>query len=182
MEHLGPLSNHRAVLTVLLLVTLASVAGCGGEAGPLTEESLRNAKYQGIGVYPEAVKLTNGKFEGYFIAGGSSRSTVVFVEPCAFWDLDGDGEDDAAVLLVENAGGSGVFVYLAAVLNQGGKPVNVATMLLGDKAQVEELAIEAGQINVKMLTHSPGDPVCCPSQESLETYTLEGGELVPEGG
>jgi hypothetical protein len=58
----------------------------------------------------------------------------------------------------------------------------MATTLLGDRAQVEELTIEEGRIKVKMLTHGPEDPMCCPSQESSETYTLVEDELVPEGG
>ena len=135
------------------------------------------------GIYQEPIKLTDGKYEGYFSAdGGSSRPTIIFGQPYAFRDLDGDGLDDAAVLLVENSGGSGVFVYLAAVLNQRGKPENVATTLLGDRAQVEELTVESGQIKLKMLTHSPGDPMCCPSEEAQATYSLGENELVPQGG
>lgn len=173
--------KHRYALTALLLVTLVLAAGCGSQAAPLTEESLKNAEYQGI--YPEAVELTDGQYEGEpFVEGGASRPTLSFTEPYAFGDLDGDGVDDAAVLLVENSGGSGSFVYLAAVLNRDGQPENVATTLLGDRAQVEELTIESGQIGVKMLTHGPDDPMCCPSQESQQTYTLEGGQLVPHGG
>ncbi len=179
------LPNHRYVLVALLLVTLVFAVGCGSRAAPLTEESLKNAVYQGIcyqGIFPEAVTLTDGKYEGYLsLDRGSSRPTIVLIEPCAFGDLDGDGVFDAAVLLVENSGGRGIYVYLAAVLNQRGRPENVATTLLGDRAQVEALTIGSGQINVKMLTHSPGDPLCCPSQELEETYTLEGGELVPAG-
>jgi hypothetical protein len=174
-------SKHHTVLVALFVVTLAFVAGCGGEPEPLTAESLKNAEYQGI--YDGPVNLTEGKYEGEpFVEGGASRPLVVFVEPYAFGDLDGDGVYDAAVLLVENSGGSGSFVYLAAVLNQNGKAVNEATTLLGDRAQVEELAIDEGKIDVKMLTHGPEDPMCCPSQESSETYTLVGDELVPEGG
>ena len=168
-------------LAALLLVTLVLTAGCGSQAEPLTEESLKNAEYQGI--YPEAVKLSDGQYEGEpFVEGAASRPTVLFTEPFALGDLDGDGVDDAAVLLVEDSGGSGSFVYLAAVLNRDGQPENVATTLLGDRAQVEELSIDSGQIGVKMLTHGPEDPMCCPSQESQETFTLEGGELVEQGG
>jgi hypothetical protein len=174
-------SCKRRVLATLLLVTLAFVAGCGGEPEPLTAESLKNAEY--LGIYDGPVDLTDGMYEGEpFVEGGASRPLVVFIEPYAFGDLDGDGVDDAAVLLVENSGGSGSFVYLAAVLNSNGSPVNMATTLLGDRAQVEELTIEEGRIKVKMLTHGPEDPMCCPSQESSETYTLVGDELVPEGG
>jgi hypothetical protein len=168
-------------LAVLLLVTLVFAAGCCSQAAPLTAESLKNTEYKGI--HPEGLKLSDGKYEGEpFVEGGASRPMVVFVEPYAFGDLDGDGVGDAAVLLVETSGGSGSFVYLAAVLNQNGEPLNQATMLLGDRAQVEELTIEGKQIRVKMLTHGPEDPLCCPSQESQGTYTLEGSALVPEGG
>ena len=180
-KRVGFLSNQRIILVAMVLATLAFAAGCGSPPEPLTEESLKNAAYQGI--YAEPVELTDGKYEGEpFVEGGSSRPVVVFIEPYVFGDLDGDGVDDAAVLLVENSGGSGSFFYLAAVLNKDGNPENAATTLLGDRAQVEELAIESGRINVKILTHGPEDPMCCPSQETVETYTLEGSELVPEGG
>jgi hypothetical protein len=106
---------------------------------------------------------------------------VILIEPYAFGDLNDDGVDDGAVLLVENSGGSGSFVYLAAVLNQDGKPVNKATRLLGDRVQIEALAIESGEIQVKMLTHAPADPLCCPTQESLLSFSLEGSELSPSG-
>jgi hypothetical protein len=180
MKHARDLPRKRLVLAALLLVTLVATSGCGRQAAPLTEESLKNAEYQGI--YPEAVKLTDGRYEGEpFVEGGASRPTVTFIQPYAAGELDSDGVDDAAVLLVEDSGGSGTFVYLAAVLNRDGKPENVATTLLGDRAQVEELTIESGQIGVKMLTHGPDDPMCCPSQELQATYTLEDGELVKQG-
>ena len=106
----------------------------------LTAEELKNAEYQGI--YQEPIQLTDGTYEGEpFVEGGASRPTVTFIEPnagpMAWGDLNGDGVDDAVVLLVENSGGSGSFVYMAAVLNQGGKPENVDTVLLGDRAQVQ---------------------------------------------
>jgi hypothetical protein len=103
---------------------------------------------------------------------------VIFIEPTAFGDLDGDGVADAAVLLVENSGGSGAFIYLAAVLNQDGEPNNQTTALLGDRVQVESLKIETGQIQIEMLTHGPDDPLCCPTQETTASYTLEALELL----
>jgi hypothetical protein len=182
VKRIGLLSRHQYALAALLLLTVASVTGCGSETAPLTEESLKNAEYRDIGIYPKPVKLDDGKFKGYYVAGGSTRSTVALIEPCAFWDLDGDGLDDAAVLLVEDSGGRGVIFYLAAVLNQNGKPVNVATTRLGDRAHVEDLAIEEGVILVRLVTYGPGDPKCCPSQVLVETYVLEGSKLVPSRG
>jgi hypothetical protein len=147
----------------------------------LTVEKLKNAEYQGI--YQEPIQLTDGTYEGEpFVEGGASRPTVTFIEPYALGDLNGDGVDDAVVLLVESSGGSGSFVYLAAVLNQEGKPGNVDTVLLGDRVQVQSLTIANGQINATMLTHGPDDPMCCPTQTVEQTYELQGNKLVQTAG
>jgi hypothetical protein len=147
----------------------------------LTEEMLKNAGYQGI--YEEPIQLTDGTYEGEpFVEGGASRPTVTFIQPYAVGDLNGDGVDDAAVLLVESSGGSGSFVYMAAVLNQDGKPENVDTVLLGDRVQVQSLTIADDQINVTMLAHGPDDPLCCPTQEVEQTYELQDNKLVQTGG
>jgi hypothetical protein len=147
----------------------------------LTVEKLKDAGYQGI--YQEPIQLTDGTYEGEpFVEGGASRPTVTFIEPYAFGDLNGDGVDDAVVLLVESSGGSGSFVYMAAVLNQKGKPENVDTLLLGDRAQVQSLTIADGQISVTMVTHGPDDPMCCPTQEVEQIYELQENKLVQTAG
>jgi heat shock protein HslJ len=148
------------------------------EQGPgLTEDTLKNAEYGGI--YEEAVQLIDGRYEGEpFVEGGASRPTVTFIDPYAFGDLDGDGVEDAAVLLAENSGGSGTFIYLAAVLNRNGNPQNTATQLLGDRVQVNSLSIEDGEIIVDVITHGPDDPMCCPTQQVVQTYELRDNELV----
>jgi hypothetical protein len=143
----------------------------------LTLDALKNAEYQGI--YAETVKLTDGSYEGEpFVEGGASRPTVTFIEPYALGDLDGDGVDDVAVFLIESSGGSGAFRYLAAVLNQDGKPVNVATQFIGDREQLQSITIEGGKITVNMVVHGPDDPMCCPSQETTQEYQLQGEQLV----
>ena len=148
------------------------------EKGPgLTEDTLKNAEYRGI--YEETVELTDGRYEGKpFVEGGASRPTVTFMDPYALGDLDGDGIEDAAALLAENSGGSGTFIYLAAVLNRNGYPNNEATTLLGDRVQINSLSIEEGEIVVDMITHGPDDPLCCPAQQVVQTYELRDGELV----
>jgi heat shock protein HslJ len=188
MNYLKSWLNHFYVVAALLLVTLLLATACSGpvadttggssdDTAPLTEEALKNAEYRGI--YKEAVRLTDGAYEGEpFVEGAASRPTVTFVEPYAFGDLDGDGVEDAVVVLVENSGGSGNFRYLAAVLNRDGSLENVATQLLGDRAQVQTVTIDAGKISVNMVTHGPDDPLCCPSQEVTVKYRLSGEQLV----
>jgi hypothetical protein len=181
MNHFKSIWNHRYVVASLLVV-LALITACGGAASaPLTDEMLRNAEYQGI--YQEPIQLTDGVYEGEpFVEGGASRPTVTFIEPYAFGDLTGDGVDDAAALLVESSGGSGSFVYLTAVVNRDGSAENAATVLLGDRARVQSLTIADGRISVTMVTHGPDDPMCCPSQESVQTYELQDSKLLQTAG
>jgi len=167
-----------------LAVSLAIPPACSAPTAPLeatappparlSAEVLKNAEYRGI-YEGKLVQLTDGRYQGEpFVEGGASRPTVTFIEPFAAGDLNGDGVKDAAVLLVENSGGSGSFVFLAAVLSVGGQPHNVTTQLLGDRANVHGLRIDDGKVTLEMLIHGPDDPMCCPSLKVVDTYTLQG--------
>ncbi len=153
----------------------------GTDGGRLSLDQLKNASYDGI--YDQPVTLVDGYYEGEpFVEGGASRPTVTFVgDLVAYGDLNGDGVEDAAVLLAESSGGSGTFTYLAAVVNQDGQPVNAGTVLLGDRTQIKSLAIQNGQIVMEIVTQGPDDPMCCPTLKVRKTYSLQDGQLVEVG-
>ena len=146
--------------------------------GVLSVDVLGNATYQGI--YDEPVQLTDGQYVGEpFVEGSASRPTVTFVDQFTAWgDLNGDGVEDAAVILAENSGGSGVFIYVAAVADQDGAAVNQATQFVGDRTQINSLVIENGEIVLYAVTHGPDDPLCCPTLEVTLRFRLEGDQLV----
>jgi outer membrane biosynthesis protein TonB len=148
-----------------------------GAAVPVTADDVANATI--TGVYTEPVTLVDGVYEGEPVVEGSATVPTLAVIPdsTAFGDLNGDGVDDAAVLLVENSGGSGSFVYLAALTGAEGAVTNVATTLLGDRVQPQSISIADGQIVVVANTFAESDPMCCPSLQSTLTFALEGNEL-----
>ena len=74
-------------------------------------------------------------------------------------------------------GGSGTFFYLSIVVEGDGEPVNTATILLGDRVQINSLDVADGSIVVDMISHGPDDPLCCPTQHVVQTYELQGEEL-----
>jgi hypothetical protein len=155
----------------------ASPTASSETTAPLTVEALKNAVYRGV--FDEPVKLTDGQYEGQpFVEGGASRPALTFTDVYAFGDLDGDGVEDAAVVLVQSSGGSGDFYYLAAVLDRGGSPDNVATQLLGDRLRIESAAINGAEITIDALTHGPDDPLCCPTQQTTLVYRYEEGQLI----
>jgi hypothetical protein len=92
-------------------------------------------------------------------------------------DLDADGADEYAVVLAENSGGSGSFIYLALLRPRGNAFVNFATALLGDRIQVNALNVVDGTIRASMLVHGPGDPACCPGEHTERSWVLIGDQL-----
>ena len=147
----------------------------------LTVEQLGNATYSGI--YDEPVTLTDGLYEGEpFVEGGAARPTVQLIEDTILYgDLNGDGVDDAAMMLVENSGGSGVFNYIGAQINQDGQPVDAGTVLLGDRTQIQSGVIEDGQIVIDMVTQGPQDAMCCPTLKLRTSYAVQDGTLAEVG-
>jgi heat shock protein HslJ len=166
--------------------TVTSVAApATAESSTLTVEALRNATYSGI--YDEPITLTDGRYEGKpFVEGDPARPTVETIDGAElFGDLNGDGVDDAVVFLLERGGGSGAFTYVAAQLNQDGKPVDAGAVRIEDRIGVKSAAIEDGQVALDIITQGPGDVACCGTHKAHKTYTLQDGKLAettPEGG
>jgi heat shock protein HslJ len=117
------------------------------------------------------ITLQDGKYED------APNQVVVTILPYAA-EGELDGVPSTAVILVANTGGSGVFYYLAVMQEQDGGWVNVATTLLGDRVDIQALAIENNQVVVEMVTQGPDDPMCCATTIVRRTYELKDGELV----
>ncbi len=140
---------------------------------PLTLEALRNAEYT-LPVSQKTVKLEDGTYEFH---SGAESMWVRMIDPVGSGDMNGDGAPDAAVVLGENTGGSGVFESLVLVLNQDGKPSQAAAVEIGDRVTVKTILIQDGRIGLEMLDHGPNDPLCCASQPVKEWFRLTRGGL-----
>jgi len=93
-----------------------------------------------------------------------------------FGELAG-GTQAAAVILVANSGGTGNFVHLAVVLDQGPGFIPVSATMLGDRVNIESVQWRNGQIQVDLISHGPNDGACCPTQPLRQIYRLEGDTL-----
>jgi len=139
---------------------------------------LENLSYQSYITASGMAPLENGEYREPTAPGSEEETVVVLTDFTATGDLNGDGISDAAVVLATNSGGSGVFIDLAAVVIEEGQTVNIAITPLGDRVQINSLTIEGGQIVVDMVVQGPDDPMCCPTQQVVEVYELQGYELV----
>lgn len=131
------------------------------------------------GVYDEPVTLADGRWEGEpVVAGGASRPLVGLVEDFYLdGDLNGDGAEEAVVILWETAGGSGVNSFLVAVGRHEGRPVNIGTALIGDRVQLRAGRIEDGHIELDVVQQGPNDAACCPAETVTRVWATEGDGL-----
>jgi uncharacterized lipoprotein YbaY len=117
-----------------------------------------------------SVTLTNGVYEST-----DPRFRVVLANQeglIQFADVNGDGNEDAVGFLNVNSGGSGQFVYLATVLNINETPQSLVPVFLGDRVQIQSLAVQDSQLVVDLITQGPNEPLCCPTQPASRTYAV----------
>jgi hypothetical protein len=176
--------KSRAARVVPGLLAVALLAACGdreeeAKVPPLTLRDLQNAEYPSQWPASGRARLVNGRFREPAAPGAATDILVRATEHYAFGDLDGDGAGDAVVVLESDPGGSGVFFDLVALLNRNGRAVALHPVPLGDRVQVNDVAIRNGNVQVDLVKHGPDDPQCCPSLDVSLPYRVEGDTLVP---
>jgi heat shock protein HslJ len=145
-----------------------------------TLKELKNASYSGIEGLKGPVKLVDGRWKGRpYKKGSASRPVVSFVGNLRVTgDLDGDGADEAVVLLNYAPGGTGQLLHLAVMARKKGKIENVATTLIGDRVQIRDVRIEPRRLFVGVVQAGPKDAMCCPGEVTTRGWTFEpGGKL-----
>ena len=145
----------------------------------LTADQLKNAQYHLVFQDShKTVQLTNGVYQSKGDPTSPDYADVTLAQQMAFGDLNGDGIGDAAVLLAENYGGSGVFVSVVAMINLDGKPVQASAEMIDDRPMINSISIKDGQIFLDATVHGPNDPGCCAAQPVKQVYRFVGGKLV----
>jgi heat shock protein HslJ len=180
------------VTWLVILAAGAGLAGCkttGDEQGVESEigrnqrlapalAELANATYEGI--LAEPITLKEGRWEGEpFEPDSASRPTVWLLgDLFTTGDLNGDKTPEAVVLLGENSGGSGTYVYVAVVGFAQGAMVNLSSDKVGDRVQIRSLALSGPNIVLEVVQAGPEDAACCPTQKASLTWSLQGNRLV----
>jgi hypothetical protein len=142
------------------------------------EELTLHSEFAGSG----GITLIDGVYQEPAEPGSATTTIVMLTDQIAFGDLDGDGVGDAIAIIETDPGGSGVFFELVAVVAtpSGARPV--ATASLGDRTDIEAVAISGGVVTVDLVTQGPEDPMCCPTAREQRIYRLVGDALVRENG
>jgi len=157
----------------------APVLAVGPDTQPLGLTRLQNSVYTGFEGIDAPVMLEAGHWEGEPPQPGSaSVPRVDFLgDLVARGDLDGDGEDEAAVMLTTNFGGTGVYHYVAVVDQLAAENRNLDTRLVGDRIQLRGMRIDEGRLVLDIVRAGPGDAGCCPAEVVTLQYRLQDGRL-----
>ncbi len=105
-------------------------------SGAPTLAELRNTTYTGTEEGP--VSLSNGHWEGNpYVEGGASRPTAGLVDNVYYTgDLDGDGAEEAVVILWRSGGGTDENTYVMVMARQSGEIKSTGAALIGDRVKL----------------------------------------------
>lgn len=124
----------------------------------------------------QIVKLTDGDF----VQGTPGSDGFISVKSTGFaavGDLNADGVDEVAMLVSENYGGSGVFVFLTVYADVDGVLTFQNSTMVDDRPQLNVLAIQNGEIYLDAVTHGPDEPMCCPTLRTTRHYRFVDNQM-----
>lgn len=173
---------------VVLACVVLGASGCGGKdssqgsrpGAKITLEQLRNAEYPSQWTRSGKAHLVNGQYREPAAPGAATEVVVSATNYYALGDLNGDGSEDAVIILESDPGGSGVFFDLVPVMNEQGSPKALTPLPLGDRVDISEVSVSNREVNLRLLKHGPDDPQCCPTLDVTLHYRLGPSGLVNE--
>ena len=171
-----PTSIHRILIILILLLTACApitvhAAQATGEIDPVMLDALKSASFDlsSVGEELAEVTLVDGAWEGEPYQSGTESQPSVRLYPdpehamAALGDLTGDGTDELVAALAIDTGDLDEFITLVVMsVGEGNSLTQLDTADLGDRTQIEQLAIEEGQALVEAVFVDEQDPVCYP--------------------
>jgi hypothetical protein len=91
--------------------------------------------------------------------GSATRNTVRIVGEPTVGDATGEGEQDAALLLENDSGGSGSFYYAVLAVNHGGAYQATNAVALGDRIIPKGVDFTDGHFVYRFLERKPSEPM-----------------------
>jgi hypothetical protein len=128
------------------------------------------------------VDLINGRSEKEAAPGSASKITTAVIRNPAVGDLNDDGRPDAALVLFQNSGGTGTFIYAAAAINRNDGYHGTNAVLLGDRITVDRVSIRNGVIVVEYRDRRSDESMAVePSVPRSAYFIFQNGELQKVG-
>ena len=112
----------------------------------------------------------------------STRTTTRYLGPESEGDLNGDGLNDLAFWILQDAGGSGTFYYVVVALRTGTGYTTTDAFLVGDRITPQFLQVraDAQELHVNFADRKSNEPMATPPSEPkvLILETTSDGRLM----
>lgn len=195
-------SKTRITVIILLLLVLTGSASLyiydylknqhlvpeGGIVTPVVpaKPEVLSVKDISYTIEKEVFVLKNGVAEKEMVPGSAEKNTLALFGEPVYGDLNGDNLPDAAILLVNNPGGSGTFYYAVIAVNKNGTYHSTNALLLGDRIAPQTVTIKDGNAVFNYAVRKANEPMTTkPSVGKslvvfLDQKTGQIGELVKD--
>jgi hypothetical protein len=179
-----------------VLMTAASILLLVGDGKIAVREKIETATDPINGTYLiNGMKITlhNGSHEMEAAPGSATKIKTRLHGPLVSANLNDDSQEDAALILIHDPGGSGTFYYVAAAVNVDGLYQGTNAVLLGDRISPQNLQVRHGLISASYYDRRSEEPMIVPpsvarskhliieKNELKEIETLEAEEQIWEG-
>jgi len=173
-------SRPIGALSVLMMVTMLSLWGvsCAARAQdkPIDFDAIT---FSSSRTSSGTVKFIHGEHRERILPGSSSELIVKLTD----WRAIGvvNGAQTAGVVIVTELGGSGTFYDFALLMKGPEGWTHVDTVFLGDRVKIRSVALQGNELLIEMVTHGPGEPMCCPTRQVRRAFAIDTGRLIPVG-
>ena len=139
-------------------------------------EALRNMTFPSEWTRSGQAPLVGGVYEEPAAQDSASKIVIRLTDSVAVGTIG--GQTAAALVIVTDPGGSGVFFDLYLVQQRENRWRVVDRARLGDRIRVNTIEVERGLVELDLTVHGPRDGTCCPTERSRVYYALQGERLV----
>lgn len=172
-----------ALLALLVLLGSAIVTTSALQAKryqSIREVDFRNFTYSaGLGDDPQKITVHDGECS---VTEPEEDRLYFAIVDVVYGDVTGDGIEDAIVQTIMNTGGTGQFSDGSIFILKNGKPEEIASLGIGDRADggIHSIKIADGKIMVDRYGQDNGG-ACCPEYVESTTIKMTGGKFSEVG-
>lgn len=128
------------------------------------------------------VTLENGT--AFSAVGGDAfvQTETTLTDKIAYGDINDDKKSDAVVILTQNSGGSGTFVYIAGYVSGNVQYKGSNAVFIGDRVSPQTLSIDSnGGITLTYLDRRSDEPMAAaPTVSATKHFAYRNGKLIEQ--
>jgi len=125
----------------------------------------------------DTIKLTSGFWEKVITDSEYVEREYIRLYKVAYGDLNNNNKTDAAVVLAQCTGGSGVFISINALIDSSGMPFHRACKYIGDRIKVDSIFVKDQIIHLNAIVQRYNVGACCPDSLVSWKFRLDGNKL-----